>query len=117
MKNLLALSVLLLATSVYADTPLNPDRFFSVGLDYSSSHLNNAYPGLILTNPDGGQNTYRNFSQDITNHFLTVDFRMPLTNAITLNAHGGKWTQTAWNGNSDGFVIGGGLRYYFVTKE
>jgi len=114
MKTLIAIAALFAATTLYADTTKNPDRYFSIGLDYNVEHMNGANPAM-LTYQFNGTTLPATFDKtQYDEKTFTMDARMPLTNAITLTAHGGPITQQAYNTTSTGYSLGAGVRFYFI---
>lgn len=113
MKTWIAVFCLFVAPLAHADFQKNPDKTLSIGLDFTASRLNNAFPGLQLYDPARGQNLVIPAQQSVTDHFVTADVRFPVSESVTIDTHGGSWTRQAFGGTGNGYTVGAGVRYYF----
>lgn len=117
MKHLIVGAMLLLPSLAIAETRENPDRYISAGLDFTYAQLPDGYPGLVAYDPAGGQNLILRETHAIKDQRIVGDIRVPVNNWLTLSMHGGPWSQSAFNGKSDGYTFGGGFRIYFTGKS
>lgn len=98
---------------VLAAETQNPDKTLSMGFDATTSHLDDSYAGQARYQL--GNSTYYlvRDAEPVTNTFFTGDVKMPMNDWLTLNAHGGTWTQQSVSNTSKGYTLGGGFRVYF----
>lgn len=116
MKSIIAGLLLLTAVVAQAET-LNPDKYPSLGLNWNRSGISGSANATVLGSTG---------SEDITgsSNMLVADFRLPITNNLTLSAElGGVFTKQEGSGalsssdfDSKGVVSGLGVRYYFIGK-
>lgn len=106
---------LVMSIPVKADTPLNPDRYVSLGVDYTTAYLPQAFPGFKTYAIDSSVGLYQTDSS-LSSNALTLDMRLPVTNWLTVQAHGGNWQETVAQDHSNGYTFGGGVRVYFIGE-
>lgn len=118
MKTLTLLALLAVtAAPLYAgDTSKNPDRYVSLGMDFTYGRLPDGYPGLVEYDPAGGQNIILRETHAIQEQQIVGDLRAPVNNWLTLSMHGGPWSQMAFNGKSNGYTVGAGFRVYLTGE-
>jgi hypothetical protein len=119
MKKLGVLIALLMGLKGMAgafDSPKNPDRYVSMGLDVSAANQPQAFPGYSAISTDG-TNSLRQINSELNSRTVTLDLRMPMTNWLTLDAHGGNWRQEVGAAHTVGYTFGGGFRVYFAGLD
>lgn len=115
MKTLFVVSTLLLlaGTAFGWEVPQNPDRYMSIGLDLSAGKQAGLYKSDQITLRSATQQLAATVPHSNASFVKgALDFRFPLTSALTLHAFG---SSTGINNNlefSNGHEIGLGVRVF-----
>ena len=110
---LAALFIALSCSVALASDTKNPDKCLSIGFDYTLTHMTDHRPGVLTYNFNTQTIPATFDSTQFNQKTVIFDVRMPVSNSITVSAHGGPYSQTAYSVKSNGYSIGGGMRFYF----
>lgn len=103
------IALLLLSSVAFADMSKNPDRYPSIGVDYTQTHsslnLSDAYLSGNTVFLEHGNNP-------VTLDQVTFDFRSPLNNYVTFDLHGGPNSLSGLGSMEKGYAMGASIRVY-----
>lgn len=115
MKSLLTgvLALGLLVGPVMAEEfPGNPDRFPSVGLDYTQSQIDVTGPLESFYDSTDGSTAYMQLRSTVISQVAVIDMRVPVSNNVTFTVHGGPLRNSSFGESHTGYSLGGGFRIY-----